>query len=197
MKKILISASMLVFLFGISLCFADDVSTTATATTVAKEEAPSQAAEAAVTEAPAATTEAKIPEGSCPEVGEHNALNAFHECMHPMHAALEESKYAEMRELYPKLKEASKGLVDYKCAMWDKCSQECKKDFETKKAGLLKSVDDLGESCKGEDNAKIEAAFAVMHDAYITFASKCAPAKPAETKAEETKVEETKAEETK
>lgn len=231
MKKVLISALVLVFLLGVSFAYADDKCPAgkASAGCCAKGKAQTQAAASvsqksetkvenphaacAVKEDVKATSavapveaqvtaeagieadtkvagEMKVAEKGCPEVGEKTALNSFHENMHPMHVALEEAKYAEIREMYPKLNESSKGIADYKCDNWDKCSEECKKDFETKKAGLIKSIDELGVACKSEDNAKIDAAFGVMHEAYIGFASKCAHEKPAETK--EAKIEETK-----
>lgn len=248
MKKVLISAFVIVFLLGISLALADDkcpaakssagccakgktqtaacmsqksetkvedphagcpmkqveqTATSAAAAPEAKIEAAQAAPAPAVTDEAKAAVEAdakvagemKVAEGSGPDVTGKNQLHAFHENLHPMHMALKESKYAEIREMYPKLKESSKGIAEYKCPIWDKCSDECKKDFETKKAGLLTAVDNLGEACKGEDNAKIDASFNVMHDAYIQFASKCAPAekpKAEEAKAKDIKVEETK-----
>jgi hypothetical protein len=134
--------------------------------------------------------EMKIAEGSCPDVTGRAAINRFHENMHPMHVALEEDNYSEIRNLFPKLQETVKGVSDYKCPMADKCPPECLKDFESKKAGLLKAVDELGAACKGEDDARIDATFAVMHDAYIQFASMCKHPEPAKT--EKAKVEETK-----
>ena len=181
----------------------EQTATTAAAAPEAKIEATQAApAPAATTEAKAAVKadakvagEMKVAESGCPDVTGKDQVQAFHENMHPMHVALEESKYAEIREMYPRLKESSKGIADYKCPAWDKCSDECKKDFETKKAGLLTAVDNLGEACKGEDNAGIDATFGVMHDAYMQFASKCAHAE--KPKAEDAKTEEIKVEETK
>jgi hypothetical protein len=135
------------------------------------------------------SAEMKIMEPGCPDVAGRNELNNFHENMHPMHMALEESKYADLKAGLPKLVEASKALAAYKCPMWDKCSDECKKDFETKKASLLNAVGELAASCKGDDNAKIDGTFEVMHEAYIQFASICAHAAE---KTETGKVEETK-----
>lgn len=109
----------------------------------------------------------------CPDVSSKEALNAFHESLHPMHMALGEGKYDEIRSLYSKLELASAGVAAYKCPMGDKCPPECRKEFEARKANLLKSVEVLGAACKGDDNKKVEETFNVMHEAYIKFASTC------------------------
>jgi hypothetical protein len=170
-------------------------------TQVVADPVPSEAAAEvkAAEAAEAKTADMKVPEKGCPEVGEKSAIFNFHETMHPMHVALEEDNYAEVRNLYPKMQATVQGVADYKCANWDKCSEECKAGFNAKKASLVKAVEDLGTACKGEDNAKIDATFGVMHETYISFASMCSHAEPAkmekatmEKAAEETGAEETK-----
>jgi len=166
----------------------DAHSIAATAPAAATAETPATSVQAPAAGETSAPT--KVAEGSCPDVAGRNALLAFHENMHPMHVALEEGNYAEIRNLLPKLVESSKGVANYECAMGSKCPPECLKDFGAKKAGLLKAVDELTMACNSDDNAKVDATFGVMHEAYTQFASKCTHPEPA--KLEKAKVEETK-----
>jgi hypothetical protein len=131
--------------------------------------------------APAAVEAPKLAE-TCPDVHGEAALEAFHEAMHPMHMALEDGKYADLRKGYPELLKASEGIKGYSCPMSDKCPPECKKAFDDKKTGLLKDVEALGVACNGTDDKKVEASFMSMHEAYIGFASMCKHEKPAEEK---------------
>lgn len=119
---------------------------------------------------------------TCPDTKDQAALETFHKAMSPMHMALEDGKYAELRKGYPELAKASVGVKDYNCPMSDKCSPECKKGFEGKRGELLKAVEELGVACNGNDDKKLESSFMTMHEAYVGFASMCKPAKPAEEK---------------
>lgn len=118
----------------------------------------------------------------CPDVSNRNSLKTFHEAMHPMHMALGEGDFDALRKGLPVLVDASKGVTDYKCDGYDKCSDTCRKNFDGKKAEFLESVDGLKKACKGKDNEKVTGAFNVMHEAYIVFANTCAAPeeKPAE-----------------
>lgn len=116
---------------------------------------------------------------TCPDTKDQAALETFHKAMQPMHAALEENKYAELRGGYTDLAKASEGIKTYNCPMGDKCPPECKKSFDGKKADLLKSVEELGVACNGTDDKKLEASFMTMHEAYVGFASMCQHEKPA------------------
>jgi len=116
---------------------------------------------------------------TCPDVKGQASLEAFHEAMHPMHMALEDGKYAELRKGYPELAKNSEGIKAYNCPMSDKCPPECKKSFDGKKAELLKAVEELGVACNGTDDKKLESSFMTMHEAYIGFASMCQHEKPA------------------
>jgi hypothetical protein len=118
---------------------------------------------------------AKMAEGSCPDVTGKTQLNTFHDLMHPMHTALGKGDYATIRANMPKLYDASKGLAECKCPMGDKCPPDCKKNYEAKKTALIKSVDDLNVACQGKDDKKVEETFTVMHSAYIEFAGMCNP----------------------
>jgi hypothetical protein len=123
----------------------------------------------------------KLPE-ICPDVSGKSELMNFHKTMHPMHMAFNDGKYDEMRALFPKLDEASKGLASYKCPMGDKCPPDCKKNFEISKAALLRSVANLRETMKGTDNKKLGDSYMTMHEAYVKFGSLCQPAKETTTK---------------
>jgi hypothetical protein len=152
---------------------ADTKAMTATDDKGAVTEAPvSQPATAVATQAVA--KDEKVMEGACPDVSDRSQLETFHELMHPMHMALEDQDYATIRTGMPKLAEASKGVAAYKCPASDKCSPDCVKKFDEKKAMFLKSVDELNAACKTDDNAKVDATFGVMHEAYVGFASMCA-----------------------
>jgi hypothetical protein len=135
-------------------------------------------------ETPKAAGEAKIAEGSCPDVTGKTSLNNFHELMHPMHMALQDGNYAEIRSSMPKLQAASEGVATYKCPMDDKCSPECKAKFEAKKTSLLKSVKTLNLACQGSDDKMIDESFGAMHAAYIDFAGMCNPKAEGEKKVE-------------
>ena len=120
---------------------------------------------------------------SCPDVGSKEALNSFHANMHPMHVALNDGKYDEIRTLFSKLEATTAGVASFMCPMGDKCPPECLKEFETRKASLIKSVDELGAACKSDDNKKVEDSFNTMHEAYIKFASQCGGHEKEATKA--------------
>jgi hypothetical protein len=143
-----------------------------------------QPAEAiAVTEATdnkAMTTAKKLE--VCPDVKVHANLSTFHEALHPMHVALKDGNFDEMRKDFTALEAAAPGIETAQCPMTDKCPPDCKKAFESKKANLLKSIDEVGIACKGADNKKLEDSFNVMHEAYVDFASMCKQEMPAETK---------------
>jgi hypothetical protein len=115
----------------------------------------------------------KIPEGSCPDVSGKNELMNFHETMSPMHMAYEKNDYAEIKNRMPKMMEAAKKLVDYKCPTEAKCTPECLKNFEGKKDVLLRAVEMLEVACKGNDNQKIGAAFESVHSSFVDFGSFC------------------------
>lgn len=109
----------------------------------------------------------------CPDVTERTALMNFHEAMHPMHVAYQESNFDQLREKLPTLMETTKAVGEYKCDGYEKCSDPCRKNFDGKKGDLLESVNSLKEACKGKNNEKVTAAFDVMHEAYISFANTC------------------------
>jgi hypothetical protein len=142
------------------------------------EEAPAAVINAKDAAATATLAAPKIAE-TCPDTKDQAALENFHKAMQPMHAALEENKYAELRGGYTDLAKASEGIKTYNCPMSDKCTPECKKSFDGKKADLLKSVEELGVACNGTDDKKLEASFMTMHEAYVGFASMCQHEKPA------------------
>jgi hypothetical protein len=167
--------------------------------TAAKAEAPSVTVESATsikeTVAPTATVTStsaaaekisvKIPEGSCPDVSGKNELMNFHETMSPMHMAYEKNDYAEIKNRMPKMMEAAKKLVDYKCPTEAKCTPECLKSFEGKKDVLLRAVEGLEVACQGDDNQKIGAAFESVHSSFVDFGSFCSQkAKTTDTKSE-------------
>jgi hypothetical protein len=167
------------------------VKTTAAEAKDAHSGCEAKAAEAVKTEAvaPAAATEqaltdAKAPKiaETCPDVDGNKALENFHNAMSPMHMALEDNKYAEVRGGYAELLKASEGVKTYSCPMGDKCPPECKKSFDEKKSTLLKDVEELGAACKGTDDKQVDAAFMAMHEAYVSFASMCKHDKPSEDK---------------
>jgi len=151
----------------------------ATGEVVKAEEAPAAVINA--NEASIASGAPKIAE-TCPDTKGQAELEAFHGAMSPMHMALEDNKYDEMRKDYPNLAKTTDGIKAYNCPMGDKCPPECKKAFEGKKAELLKAVDEVGVACKGTDDKKLESAFMTMHEAYINFATMCKAEKPAEEK---------------
>jgi hypothetical protein len=115
----------------------------------------------------------KVTEAICPDVTGKAQLENFHNALEPMHQALNEKNYDAMRSSMPTLEEAASGLKAAQCPMGDKCPPDCKKNFEAKRANLLKTVDDVNVASKGTDNAKLENAFNAMHTAYIEFASSC------------------------
>ena len=199
MKKLLVFA--LIFVFMAVLANADEKSkscsetckikcpaakTTAQVTTTDSKDPHAacdpKAASATATEAAMTTSEAPKIAETCPDVNGEAALENFHKAMSPMHMALEDNKYAEMREKYPELLKASEGIKAYSCPMGDKCPPECKKSFDDKKAELLKGVEAVGLACKSTDDKQLESSFMAMHEAYVGFASMCKHDKPAEEK---------------
>ena len=115
----------------------------------------------------------KITEAACPDVAGKAQLENFHNALEPMHQALNEKDYDAMRGSMPKLDEAASGLKAAQCPGGDKCPPDCRKNFEAKRANLLKTVDEVNAAGMGTDNAKLEEAFMAMHTAYIEFASSC------------------------
>lgn len=124
----------------------------------------------------------KITEAECPDVTGKAQLENFHNVLQPMHEALNEKNYDAMRGSVPKLEDAAAGLKAAQCPGGDKCPADCKKNYEAKKANLLKKVDDVNDASKTTDNAKFEKAFMAMHTAYIEFASSCNMPKETATK---------------
>jgi hypothetical protein len=110
---------------------------------------------------------------TCPDVGSRAALQGFHETMHPLHMALGEENYDAVREGLPGLLKATRAVSEYKCEGYDKCSEECRKTFDSRKGELVDAVNGLKKACKGKDNEKVTASFDKMHEAYITFANTC------------------------
>ena len=159
-------------------CCAKSAKATATSVSAinAGEEVKKEAGETPIAttdaKAPEAATE-KIAEGACPDVTGKSSLEVFHNTMHPMHMALEESKYDEIRTLMPAMDKSAKDLKAYQCPMEDKCPPDCKKEFNKKKSELLNSVKKLNKACGKKDNAKLETAFMTVHENYIKFASMC------------------------
>ncbi len=140
-----------------------------------KAETPSTAAEqtsATKGGAAAAVTTAKATDETGEMPGKAEFEN-FHNVLHPMHMALKDGKYDEIKSSMPKLMEASKGLAASKCPMPGKCTPDCMKSFETKKASLMKAVDGLDAACKTNDNKQIETSFNTMHTAYYDLAAMC------------------------
>ncbi len=145
-----------------------------------KAETPSTAADqatatkegASAAVSPAVAT-SKMSDESCAEMPGKAEFENFHNVMHPMHMALKDSKYDEIKSSMPKLMEASKSLAAAKCPMPGKCSPECMKAFDTKKATLMKAVDGLDAACKTSDNKQIETSFNAVHTAYYDLAAMC------------------------
>jgi len=130
--------------------------------------------------------EAGATEEGCPDVTGRDALMNFHKNMHPMHVAVKDGNYDSVRELLPALVDASKGVGEYKCQGYDKCTDACRANFDGKKGEFIESVDKLKEACKGKDNEVVESAFNVMHESYIAFANTCSHEMETEVKSEKT-----------
>ncbi len=173
MKRLLFTAFVLVFAFGITAGYAwsDSCCSKKKAEGDVKASAAKKAGQC--TRAKGLSDEESKGKHHCPDVSERAALNEFHEAMHPMHAALNEKDFEGLNECLPNLLKASETLIDYKCEGYEKCSDPRKKDFDGRKAELIEAVDGLKEVCKGKDQEKMTANFDVMHEAYITFANVC------------------------
>ena len=187
MRRILFMLLAFVLVFGVVAAFAgegcgDKAATKAAGATNAKACCAGKANAASASNAMSVDKAAAEAGHVCPDVVGRTVLTNFHENMHPMHMAVKESNFDQLREKLPALVEASKAVADYKCDGYEKCSDACRKNFDGKKGELLESVNNLKEACKGQDNEKVAAAFDVMHEAYISFASTCAhpEEKPAE-----------------
>jgi hypothetical protein len=184
-RRALIAAFVIVFVFGIAFALAGDEN----CQMAKKTGCCASKAEAQGTGASAYSDDEKEQAAHvCPDVTGRTALQEFHEAMHPMHMALGAEDFEKFDECLPTLMKASKRLVDYKCDGYEKCPESCRKNFDGKKAELIQAVDQLSEACKGKDKERITADFDVMHEAYITFANTCV--KPETEKAEEKKAQE-------
>lgn len=109
----------------------------------------------------------------CPDVTGRTALMEFHEAMHPMHMALGASDFNTLREGLPQLLEASKEVKDYKCAGYENCPKDARKNFDGRRSDLMKAVKNLKKACKGKDDEKVAEKFNIMHEAYIALANAC------------------------
>lgn len=131
-----------------------------------------QAAKIGKIEEVKAQAEVKEGEQSCSMKLQCKELNQFHAAMHPMAMAVGfegdgGKDYPKVRSLYPNLKAKAELLGKMVC------DETCVKDvkaFETKRAELLKSVEELGIACAGKDDSKIDPAFEKMHEGYIQLA---------------------------
>jgi hypothetical protein len=210
-KKSLIFLLAIMFLMATAVSFAGDTKEASSSDKTienphancpmmnkASEEAPkgaveqTSATEEGSSEAVMITTTAasqKVAE-TCPDVTGKTALSNFHEVMSPMHMAFEDDNYTEMKSSMPRLLEVSKEIEASKCPSNDKCSPDCLKKFDEKKADLLKGVENLDTAFKGDDTKKIDEAFMAMHQAFVDFAGVCTlGAKDTGVKATEVKSE--------
>ncbi len=185
MKRILFTVLVIVLAMGIVTAYAGDgCGAKATVKDAGAAKAKACCAGKSKADCGAKALSGEKAEGGhkCPDVSEQAALMNFHEAMHPMHMALQESNFDLLREKLPVLIKTTKAVGDYKCDGYEKCSDPCRKNFDGKKGDLLESVNSLKEACKGKDNEKVTAAFDIMHEAYISFANICVhpEEKPAE-----------------
>lgn len=169
-----------VFAFGITAAYAGDEGCPGAKASTAGKTCPAKKTGCSMKQAKAETDEDEAPseeesktEHVCPDVSGRASLENFHEAMHPMHVALIEEDFDEFDSCLPDLVKASQALTAYKCERYDKCPDDCRKNFDGKKAELIEAVDHLSEACKGKDTEKITADFDVMHEAYITLANTC------------------------
>lgn len=188
MKRFLFTVFVLVFVFGIAFAGSERCGEKKSAS-AHKSEYCGKKAEAQASAATSLSDEEAKEKTKhvCPDVSGKTRLNEFHEAMHPMHVAVMDEDFEELRKCLPNLLKASEAVADYKCHGYEKCSEACKKNFDGKKAELIEAVDHLSEACKGKDTEKITANFDIMHEAYITFANVCVH--PEKAKLEKEKVE--------
>lgn len=180
MKKLLFTAFVLVFVFGITAGYAWGDSCCPKKKAEGDVKASAAKKTGHCTRTKGLSDEETKAGHHCPDVSGRADLKGFHEAMHPMHMALMGEDFEGLHKCLPSLLKASAALVDYKCEGYEKCSEPCKKSFDGKKAEFLESIDMLAEACKGKDNEKITSNFDVMHEAYISFASTCVHAEKAE-----------------
>jgi len=107
---------------------------------------------------------------ACPTDTKCKELDEFHEAMHPLHMALENTDYDAIRAGYPMLVSKADALKNLKCA--ETCAAD-KKDFDKKRDNLIKEVASLGKAVKGSDNEKLALGFDKMHAAYVELGNLC------------------------
>jgi len=114
--------------------------------------------------APQATSpKAEAAGQECVTLTQCKEFNDFYGVMHPMHEALTNGNYAAVCQGYPELTQKAEALK----AMT--CDQNCVKDlgaFENNRTALLSCVAELGDACKGNDNAKLTQIMEKMHETY-------------------------------
>jgi hypothetical protein len=142
----------------------------ATAEAPVKAETPNKVDEAA---APKTACETMHAAGSAPK--QCKELTQFHAAMHPMALAIGfegegKKDYAAVRAAYPNVKTKTEALAKMSC---DSTCTKDPKAFELKRSALVTAVDELGLACNGKDDAKIDPAFAKMHESYVNLATCC------------------------
>ena len=116
--------------------------------------------------------EAKAEAHTCGTEIKCKELTQFHAAMHPMALAMgfegdEKPDMAKFRALYPMMKEKTEALAKMPV---DENVIKDTKVFTEKRAELVKFVDELGKTCKGKDDSKINPAFEKVHESYIQLA---------------------------
>jgi hypothetical protein len=179
-KRLLFIMFTVVFAFGITAAYAVDEGCPGAKASDAGKTCPAKKTGCPMKQAKAETAEDEaLSEGEsetghvCPDVSGRATLESFHEAMHPMHVALIEEDFDGFGSCLPNLVKASQALTAYKCYRYDKCPDDCRKNFDGKKAELIEAVDHLSQACKDQDREKITDNFDIMHEAYITFANTC------------------------